>query len=263
MPYLSIERGHGAVADHTIGIPRLDVRGDRVAQDACTWCHTGGIAAPEGVPRLDAEQIRAGYARFWPDALTAAPWTEALSAARMGDEGSVERLAAVLADDENPRVVRASAARLLERFPDEAAETILSYVTHADSLIRRNAVAALASLPPSISDADLQVSLRDPSVAVRGAAARAVLVGWKRARDNQALLAATIPVLEEEVEAVPDDNLRWFRLGAARSLAGNDAGALAAYERQLELDPFAHAVRRQVERLRARIEESGSPASDR
>jgi len=260
MPLMSIERGHGAVADHTIGIPRLDARGDRVADDACTWCHSGGIGAPEGVPKLSPDAIREGYTRFWPDVLSAAPWTEALASARLGEDGSVARLAAVLADEDNPRVVRASAARLLARFPEDAAGTIVRYLSHADSLIRRSAVTSLAALPPAISDADLEVALRDPSAAVRGAAARAILVGWVRARDNQKLLAAAIPVLEEETAAVPDDNLRWFRLGAARSLAGDEGGALAAYERQLELDPFAHAVRRQVERLRKLLE---SAATDR
>jgi predicted CXXCH cytochrome family protein len=264
MPYLSIERGHGAVADHTMGIPRLDVRGDRVAQDACTWCHTGGVNAPEGVPRLAAAAIRRGYAEMFPDVLPPAPWTEVIAAARTGEEGVVPRLAAVIDDGLAPRVARASAARLLERYPaEETAEVILAHVRHPDSLIRRSAVAALASLPPDMSDADLEMALRDGSAAVRGAAARATLVGWKRARDNQKLLAAAIPVLEEEAAAVPDDNLRWFRLGAARSLAGDDAGALAAYERQLELDPYAHAVRGQVEKLRKRLGKTAAPPTDR
>ena len=198
MPYLSIERGHGAVADHTIGIPRLDVRGDRVAQDACTWCHTGGLEAPAGVPQLDAEAIRAGYAEMFPDVIPPAPWTEVIAAARLGDEGVVPRLAEVIDDELAPRVARASAARLLGRFPDEAADAILANVRHPDSLIRRSAVASLAALPPEISDADLEVALRDESAAVRGAAARAVLVGWKRAQDNQKLLLAAIPVLKRE-----------------------------------------------------------------
>ena len=68
MPFLSVERGHGAVTDHTIGIPRPALRGDRIAQDACTWCHVGGRAAPPGAPPLSEAGIRESFARWWPEA---------------------------------------------------------------------------------------------------------------------------------------------------------------------------------------------------
>jgi hypothetical protein len=86
---------------------------------------------------------------------------------------------------------------------------------------------------------------------VRQRAARAALEGWTRVQRDPALLAAALPVLLADAEAVPDDDLRWFWLGAARSLAGDRKGAIEAYERQVALDPFASNVREMLERLRA------------
>jgi len=60
-------------------------------------------------------------------------------------------------------------------------------------------------------------------------------------------------VLEEDALGVPEDHMRWFRLGSARLIAGDDRGALAAFERKLQLDPGASAVRRTVEEIRRRL----------
>jgi cytochrome c-type biogenesis protein CcmH/NrfG len=57
-------------------------------------------------------------------------------------------------------------------------------------------------------------------------------------------------VLEEDARAVPEDHMRWFRLGSAKRIAGDDRGALLAYERKLQLDPAAALVRKAVEQLR-------------
>ena len=56
-----------------------------------------------------------------------------------------------------------------------------------------------------------------------------------------------IPVLESDCEDGPHNDVRWFRLGSAYRIQGNKAKAIAAYERMLELDPFAPNVRKVVE----------------
>lgn len=250
MPFLTIERGHGAVADHTIGIPYPELESDAVSRDACTWCHSGGQNAPHGVVRIDAEDLRSAYRALWPKARGPLPWMRAIAAARLGRDDAGAGLVETLADTGNPPVVRASAARLLERYGDEHRDDILRYTDDRDSLVRRSAIAALASLDGDDIDARLLEALSDPSKAVRDAAARTALAGWRRVQRNAALLARVIPVLAADARAVPDDHLRWFRLGAARDIAGDVEGAIDAYEHQLALDPFAHAVRRKVERLR-------------
>jgi hypothetical protein len=95
------------------------------------------------------------------------------------------------------------------------------------------------------------VALSDPVVALRGCAARAALADWSRVRANGPLLHAVLPALAEDSRAAPDDDLRWFRLGAAREIARDVAGAVEAYERQVALDPFAARVRERLTALRA------------
>ncbi|MEN8150623.1 MAG: hypothetical protein ABFS86_12425, partial [Planctomycetota bacterium] len=72
---------------------------------------------------------------------------------------------------------------------------------------------------------------------------------------NRDLLLAILPVLEEETRMRPRDDQRWFRLGAARQIAGDAKGAIEAYERKLALDPYAANVRRAVEALKKQLPE--------
>jgi cytochrome c-type biogenesis protein CcmH/NrfG len=111
----------------------------------------------------------------------------------------------------------------------------------------------LASVEGDDADRALLAALGDPSPAVRTTAARAALEGFRRAQEDERLLAAAIPVLEEDARAVPEDHLRWFRLGSAKRIAGDDRGALAAFERKLQLDPAAKLVRDAVSEIKRRL----------
>jgi predicted CXXCH cytochrome family protein len=255
MPRLAIERGHGAVVDHTIGVPRLEAPGDRSATDACTSCHTGGLGAPPGAPRLPRSRLVEAFAAWWPDAAPPHPWEQAVADARAGAPHARAALETLLLDDEAPRVYRATAARLLGRLGPDALPALLLFAADPDSLVRREALTAIGSVGGRTKGATeaLRAGLSDSSFAVRGRAARAALEGWDRVREDPGLLAAVLPVLEAEAEAVPDDDLRWFRLGAARELAGDLAGAIDAYARQTALDPFATNVKAHMEELRARM----------
>ncbi|MHC4469373.1 MAG: cytochrome c3 family protein [Planctomycetota bacterium] len=253
MPFLTIERGHGAVTDHTIGIPRPSSAGERAATDACTWCHTAGRGAPAGAPGLSPRQIREAFASWWPDAKPRPSWGPVIAAGRRRDAGAKHALLSLVGDLAVPRVARASAARLLGELPGVVAKDLSPLASHPDTLVRRNAVAGLAGHHGELADGLLLRALVDDSPAVRGRAARAALLGWERVRENRSLREAVLAVLEEEAAAVPDDDRRWFRLGAARQIAGDLAGAIRAYERKLRLDPYASRVRQTVEKLRARL----------
>jgi hypothetical protein len=255
MPRLTIERGHGAVADHTIGVPRIDPPGERAATDACTWCHDGRLQAPAGAPRLGKARLVEAYARWWPDAAPPAPWAEAVANARAGGPEARGALERVLLDEAAPRVYRATAARLLGRQGRDALPALLLFAADPDSLVRREVMTAIGAVGGTTKAAEtaLLEGLADPSAAVRGRAARAALEGWERVRASPSLLKAVLPALEAEARAVPDDDLRWFRLGAARETAGDIQGAVEAYARQVALDPFATNVARHLEELRARL----------
>ncbi len=119
--------------------------------------------------------------------------------------------------------------------------------------MRRAAVTGLTSIRSEEADAALLEALADPSIAVRVHAARAALEGWERVQKNAPLLAAAIPVLEQNANAAPNDDRRWFRLAAARQIAGDLAGAVAAYERQCALDSFAAPSRELIRKFKARL----------
>ena len=250
MPRLVIERGHGIITDHSFGIPDPDTAGTDAARDACSWCHGGALGAPEGVPPLDAAALQARYRAWWPEARRAQPWMEAVEAVRRGEVGVGPRLAALAGDRALPRTVRASLTRLLGRVPQEGADALLAAVRDEDSLVRRSAVYALGNLQGPDADAALRAALADPSRPVRIAAARTALEGWTRVQANPALLAAILPVLADDAEAMPNDEMRWFLLGAARDVAGDVAGALEAYDRMLALHPLSANVRARVQTLR-------------
>ncbi len=256
MAPLVIERGHGLVRDHAISIPRVGLESDRVAKDACNNCHDG-LGDDDSGPVLTDQRLRDAYASWWPDGGALAPWMEAIGAARAGRKGAMPKLIAVASDESLPRVVRASAVRLLGRDAQAHAASILEFAKSDDSLLRRSALRGLAALEGEKPNAALKNALSDTSLAVRGAAARTALEGWRRVQADAELRRAVIEVLAEEASAVPDDDARWFRLAAARDIDGDLRGALSAYEHMLELDPLAHAVRRRVEQLRKSLKKAG------
>ncbi len=250
MPFLSIERGHGVVADHSISTPRYDLKGDRIAQVACTWCHQGGLVAPEGAPHLEEAALKEVHASWYGERAQATGWMAAIGAARLKQPDAHVGLLGIVRDATLPRVVRASAVELLGAYAKQVPLALLAFARDSDSLVRRRAMTALAGLDGKAVNAALQRGLVDRSLAVRVASARASLVGWRRVQKDAALLKAALPVLAQDAADGPGDEMRWFRLGAARSLAGDDAGALEAYVRQVELDPFAGYVKQEIVRLK-------------
>lgn len=250
MPFLTIERGHGIVTDHTIGVPDPRRTGDRVAQDACTWCHTADRGAPGGVPALDRATIVDAYGRWWPEAKTRPGWAAPIRAAREGDPAAYDPLVRIAADGKAPRLVRASAAKLMGRFPHRAQKDLFRLFRSEDDMVRRAVADALGGIVTPEADSVLLKALNDESPAVRSRAARAALRGWERVRKNRRLLEAVIDVLGEETTAIPEDDLRWFLLGAAKQIAGDDEGAIRAYEMKLRLDPYATLVRKTVAALK-------------
>ena len=255
MPFLTIERGHGVVADHSISVPRLGGKADRLAQDACTWCHSGGLYAAETAPRLSADDLKTAYDRWWPDGGKRHAWMDALAAARLKEPGAEKALLEVIHDKGNYRVVRASATALLGKhtYAKKAPLALMLLAADDDSLVRREAIRALGALEGAPVDRLLVRALKDPSRAVQLAAARAAATGWTRIQDNEALRDAVLPVLWSDAETISEDWVRWFLYAGVSDIAGNKEEALRAYKRVAWLDPFASHVRTRIEQLETEL----------
>ena len=254
MTPISIERGHGVVTDHTVGVPDPTNAGLRTARDACTSCHSGSDGSPGGVPLLSGAKIRKAYREWWPDAPGKPSWEETLRRARGDRPGIPGDLAAIAMDRNLPRVVRASAARLLGGRDEAGRKVLLRLAADEDVLLRSSAMTGLTRERGDEADAVLMKGLFDEAAPVRYAAGRAAIAGWRRVRENRSLLDALISELREQAEAVPEDDRRWFLLGAACQIAGLLEESVAAYERKLALDPYAANIRRTVGELRAEID---------
>ncbi len=216
LPFLEIERGHGRVADHTIGVPHPGLPGDRVAKDACSTCHAAG-SATTGVPALDGEALRAAYARVVaPRGAAPVAGGGRVGPPRDGGGRRAPRRRGGRPRGAAPRARVGDA--LLDRSGEAARAPLLRASHDPDTLVRRAALAALAAFRGPDVDAQLLAGLDDPSRAVRTAAARATLAGWERAAGRSRRCSrAALPVLEADAASVPDDDQRWFRLGAARN----------------------------------------------
>ena len=250
-----VERGHGAVTDHSISTPDLTgSAGVRVSRDACTGCHTGARGFARGCAAARRRGAREGVReRGGRTAKPRPPWSKAIAAARR----AIRRRGAASRPSPATRRRPVSCAPPRWRCSDASPAP-----TPRRSSRARRTPTPSCDAPPSRrsrrfaaedADAALLAALADPSPAVRARAARAALAGWERAQANATLLRAALPVLEEQTRAAPDDDGRWFRLAAARQIAGDLAGAAAAYERQCALDPFASNARATLEKIRARL----------
>jgi len=256
MPFLTVERGHGAITDHTIGIPRPTLQGDRVAQNACAWCHLGGRAAPPGAPPLSEAGIRVAHARWWPDAQPPPAWLTALVAGRRGEYDALERLQALLADRSAPRFARATVPVLLTRLGPAARDALLAHAADPDSLVRRRVADGLVHVERPEAWTALGQLLEDESAPVRAHASRSALLAPGRLAADLPLLARVIVELEAQTRWTPDDDWRWERLADAYALAGETQKELESVRRLRRLDPDRVAVREREGRLVLRLAES-------
>lgn len=150
--------------DHSFRIPRPDLG---LGQDACTDCHQDQGQA------WAAQQIES----WFPDSAHREPhFGSAFEAATLGRADSPEDLLGIAIDPEQPGIVRATAAYLLQPFgsADVAARTA-PLLTDEDPLVRANAapLQRQASLPDQIQR--LEPLLSDPLKNVRISAAKEVL----------------------------------------------------------------------------------------
>lgn len=152
--------------DHSLRVPRPDLSMTTGAPNACTGCHadkTAGWAAQK-------------IADWFPDGRQTRPhFGMALFAGRTGTADAESRLDALITDQTQPEIARASALTLLKLYVTPASEAaILAAAADPNPLVR---AAMPRALPPILTPAMVRAAaplLGDPVRAVRIEAARAL-----------------------------------------------------------------------------------------
>ncbi|MDJ0789241.1 MAG: tetratricopeptide repeat protein [Myxococcota bacterium] len=152
--------------DHSFRVPRPDLAETLGTPDACTGCHAD----------RDASWARQAAETWWPGLTERGQFADALHAGRLRTPDAPARLLALLGDDSQPAIARATALRLLGTIPSqEVIEAVQRGARSREPLIRLAAVSATRSLPPELRAAVLP-PLLDDHRAIRIEAARELVI---------------------------------------------------------------------------------------
>jgi tetratricopeptide (TPR) repeat protein len=236
--------------DHSIRIPRPDRSVTLGVPNACGTCHA------ERGAQWAADAVVAWYPQRKPGFQG---FAEVFAAAERGDPAAAPTLAALLGDDTQAALVRASAAARLAAF---LSPTTLPAVSGAlrdpHALVRAAAAETLAVADPGTRADQLAPLLADPVRLVRMAAARG-LAGEPEARLLADERGAFTKALDEWLAAQrfnADRPEAQTSLGALYAERGSWAEAIAAYRRALTLDPtYVQAAANLADLYRSRNDE--------
>jgi len=241
--YMVVDPRH----DHSMRIPRPDLSAKLGMPNACNNCHTKKPAqwAADAIVKWNGK-VPLGYQQF----------AEALHAGALGTPGARGALLAVIADKEQPALVRASA---IDRLGHWLTPTTIGPVTNAlndpDSVVRLAAVNALASTDPATRQRYLPRLLDDPVRSVRMETARA-LSGAPESGLSEGQRRAFAGAWAEYVAAqtyIADRPEGRMNLGNLYAERGDAGAAIAEYRKAIALDPtFAAAYANLADLYRAR-----------
>ena len=145
--------------DHSFRVPRPDLTITTGSPNACNRCHLDKDA------EWSMEANRKWYGEDWPGT---GHFGEAFHAGREGAPGSIDRLMAIVQDEGEAGIVRATATSLLGRNPQPAViDELLRLHGDPDPLVRMAASSATAGLPPIERIRVLEPMLEDPVLSVR------------------------------------------------------------------------------------------------
>jgi len=172
--------------DHSFRVPRPDLSVALGTPNACTGCHA------------DRDHTWAAdvVGTWFPEGRSGTPhYAEAIFAGRHWTPDRTARLSGLIADHEQPAIVRATAIRLLAEQPDPATlEVLRTALAGTESLVRLAALESLGVLPAALR-AELATPLLDhPMLALRLEAARQLIPvrNELRQQDGESLERALI-----------------------------------------------------------------------
>jgi Flp pilus assembly protein TadD len=216
--------------DHSIRIPRPDLSVSLGTPNACNECHT------DKSPQWAVDQVKSWYGSL---NLGFQHFAETIQASTVGSPGVRDQLLALANDASNPDIVRASAVSRLDHVVNAAEHESLRALLHdADPLVRRSAVEAYLSGPPSLR-IDVLSLIGDPIRDVRLAAVRILATVPSDSLNNDARSRRSKGV--EEYVAAQNSNAdrpeAHHNLGVLFGDLGRVPEAEAEFKRALELDP--------------------------
>jgi tetratricopeptide (TPR) repeat protein len=151
--------------EHSLRVPRPDLSVKLGTPNACTQCHAGKPA------QWAADRVAAWYGL---KRRQEAHYGEAFAAARAGQPGAGEALERIVADRNQPAIVRATALDGLRHDPSTGDSARIEATRDADPRVRAAAADSLEALPDTQRLYGLTPLLRDPILAVRIVAARSL-----------------------------------------------------------------------------------------
>ncbi len=215
--------------DHSLRVPRPDLSLQLDTPDACTNCHT------EKSNQWAAEAFRDWYGEQQPHHATT------LAAGGQGHPGSESALIDLIANGEQPDLVRATALSLLppNSYSPEALERIQHSLTDDNGLIRRAALAQTERFPPPQRKTLVWPPLKDHLKVVRLEATRlaaGLLAEGSLTEEEKTILAPRVKEYEEAQLAQAERPEAHLNLGLLYVSLQDFEKAEASYRTGLRLD---------------------------
>ncbi len=217
--------------DHGFRVPRPDLSESIGSPNACIQCHHD----------RSSDWAARAVAEWYPKGRQTRPsYGTALHAGRVGAASAERQLDALILDQNEPGIARATALSLLPRVATSASSlAIASAITDPDPLIRAAAPRALSgAASPAAFQAALPL-LRDPVRAVRTEAARALSGAPRQAipPEQHDALSGAFKELAAAESTDLDRPEAHLNLGLLHTRQAQPAEAEAEYRTALRLDP--------------------------
>jgi predicted CXXCH cytochrome family protein len=217
--------------DHSLRVPRPDLSVKLGVPNPCNGCHA------DRSPRWAKETVEKWY-HHAPSGLQ--QFAEALASGSQGAPGAQQLLAALIADRGQPSIARASAlARLAHPLSTPTLARVRDALADESSLVRREAVRALADADPRLRALLLSPLAADPvrSVRLEAASALAGAPAELLAPDARAALTRATGELIAAQELNGDRPEAHLNLANLYASLKRPDDAESELERALSLDP--------------------------
>jgi hypothetical protein len=216
--------------DHGFKVPRPDLTRKIGTPNACSKCHADKPLSWS----IDA------YAKWWGTKRTSQPqWSETIAAGRADPVAAAPALAALIDDQQQPGIVRATAADLLDGAPEQTLPSLVGALADPDPLVRDAAVRALSQTDPAIRAKLLPPLTEDRVRTVRIDAGRALAGEPSKLLDPQQSRDAADALAEWRVSQSVDADRPEARLNLCvlEAELGDLAKAEAECHAALEIAP--------------------------